>query len=258
MIRINFKKTKRVALLCAGVAALSFQGAALAQDDERETSFTVVLNQDAFFGFYPSFNGLIEVSDNVDFSFYGIQWTRPSFGLGGNSGDDLWTEFGAGVNLSYMDDKLNIKPQVGVTAGALLSGGDLDSAGNVTGANFLDGIVPSLTVNYSGDKWEAEWYSGMYLAATNRNDNAALDFLHYWGNTGYKINNYVSAGVHYEVLDNTRDTYIGGDTGTAYEWIGAYVQFSLAKGFFARFTAGVDEEDSSSGDFYKLSVGMSF
>jgi len=98
----------------------------------------------------------------------------------------------------------------------------------------------------------------MYLAATNRNDNAALDFLHYWGNAGYKINNYVSAGVHYEVLDNTRDTYIGGDTGTAYEWIGAYVQFSLAKGFFARFTAGVDEEDSSSGDFYKLSVGMSF
>jgi hypothetical protein len=36
------------------------------------------------------------------------------------------------------------------------------------------------------------------------------------------------------------------------------VQFSLPQGFFARFTAGADIESGNSGDFYKMSVGMTF
>ena len=42
--------------------------------EERDTSFTLMMNQDNFFGFYPSFNGLIELNDDIDFSFYGITW----------------------------------------------------------------------------------------------------------------------------------------------------------------------------------------
>ncbi len=226
---------------------------------DRDSSYTVTLNQDSFFGFYPAFNGLAPVSDNVDFSFYGIMWTKPAFGLGQfNSGDDLWTEFGAGVNIHMLDGRMTVKPQLGITSGSLLSGGDIAPDGTVTGANFADGIVPSLTINYSDDKFEAEWYSGYYAALRQRNGDAALDFLHLWANAGYKFNDTVSAGPHYELLENTRNTYPGANSSTTYEWLGGYVQFGLPKGFFARFTAGADISEGGEGDFYKLNVGMSF
>jgi hypothetical protein len=241
-------------------AAVVMAAAAAAQDapTARDERFSVVLNQDAFFGFYPTFNGLIPVSDNVDLSFYGIMWTTDAFGTG--LGSDLWTEFGVGANIILNDGKLQIKPQVGLTNGALLSGGVVDEDGDPTGSggNFADGIVPSLTINYSDDTFEAEYYGGYYAALRNRNENAALDFLHTWINAGYKFTSNFSAGAHYELLSNTRNTYPGGGTAVVYQWVGPYVQFSLKKGFFARFTAGADIEEGGEGDFYKLAVGMSF
>lgn len=225
-----------------------------AQAEDRDTSYTVLLNQDNFFGFYPSFSGLVELNENMDFAFYGILWTRDGFGTGGLSGDDLWTEFGAGVNMKYMDGNLNVKPQIGFTNGSLLSGGETDSDGN-TGGLIFEGVVPSLTVNYADDKFEAEWYSGYYLAAREGDGAASTnDFLHLWANGGYRFNNYVSAGLHYEWLDQTD----GGAEETVYMWLGPYVQFSLPQGFFARFSGGSDISDDGTGDFYKLNVGMSF
>ena len=236
------------------VAAAAAQGTP-APRDER---FSVVLNQDSFFGFYPTFNGLIPVGENVDLSFYGIMWTTDAFGTG--LGSDLWTEFGVGANFILNDGKLQIKPQVGITNGALLSGGVVDEDGDPTGTggNFADGIVPSLTINYADDTFELEYYGGYYAALRNRNENAALDFLHTWINAGYKFSSNFSAGAHYELLSNTRNTFPGGSTAVVYQWLGPYVQFSLSKGFFARFTAGADIEEGGDGDFYKLAVGMTF
>lgn len=247
---------------CAGLVAFlatAVSSPAVAQE-KRDPTFTVSLSQDSFFGFYPNFNGLVPVSDTMDFSFYGIFWTKPAFGLGmGNSGDDLWTEFGVGVNFNLMDGKLKVKPQLGFTNGSLLSGGSFDSdTGTTVGARFLDGIVPSLTINYSGDSFEAEWYSGYYAALRQRNDDAALDFLHLWVNAGYKFSPLVSAGAHYELLSNTRNTYPGGSTARVYQWVGPYVQFTLPQGMFARFTGGADVESGNAGDFYKMTVGMTF
>lgn len=254
----TFARLAALLLVGAG-AAPAVHAAAHAEADEPDNSFTVLLNQDAFFGFYPSFNGLLQMSETMDFSFYGILWTKPAFGLNPtNTGDDLWTEFGAGVNLKYLDGQLLVKPQLGITNGSLLSGGELDANGNVTGSQFADGVVPSLTVNFANERWEAEWYSGYYLALANRSENAALDFLHLWLNAGYRINPYLSVGAHYEWLDNTRNTYPGGTEDTVYRWFGGYVQFSLPKGMFARFTAGTDDEGDNAGDFYKLNVGMTF
>jgi len=233
--------------------------AAAAQDGGtggRSETFSVTLNQDSFFGFYPAFNGLIPVSENVDFSFYGIIWTTDAFGTG--LGSDLWTEFGVGA--AIYSGNLVIKPQIGLTNGALLSGGARDPNGVPagTGGNFADGIVPSLTVNYSDDTFEAEYYGGYYAALRNRNDDAALDFLHTWINAGYKFSDNVSAGAHYELLSNTRNTFPGGSTAVAYQWFGPYVQFKTSNGFFARFTAGADIEGGNDGDFYKLTAGFSF
>ncbi|MFY8047678.1 MAG: DUF6733 family protein [Erythrobacter sp.] len=238
------------------VSAAALAAAAQGAPAPRDERFSVVMNQDAFFGFYPTFNGLIPVGENVDLSFYGILWTTPSFGNGG--GSDLWTEFGIGANFISNEGKLQIKPQIGLTNGALLSRGVRAPNGNPTGtgSNFADGIVPSLTVNYADDTFEAEYYGGYYAALRNRNEVGSLDFLHTWINAGYKFTSNFSAGAHYELLSNTRTQ--GGGTAVVYQWVGPYVQFSLKKGFFARFTAGADIEEGNDGDFYKLAVGMSF
>jgi hypothetical protein len=246
-----------VAVTSAAITAAAV--AAAAQDGGtggREETFSVTLNQDSFFGFYPAFNGLIPVSENVDFSFYGIIWTTDAFGTG--IGSDLWTEFGVGA--AIYSGNFVIKPQIGLTNGALLSGGARDPNGVPagTGGNFADGIVPSLTVNYSDDSFEAEYYGGYYAALRNRNDDAALDFLHTWINAGYKFSDNVSAGAHYELLSNTRNTFPGGSTAVVYQWLGPYVQFKTDNGFFARFTAGADIEGGNVGDFYKLTAGFSF
>lgn len=239
------------AITPAVLAAAAAQGA---PNGGRSDSFTVTLNQDSFFGFYPSFNGLIPVSENVDFSFYGILWTTDAFGTA--LGSDLWTEFGVGA--AIYSGGFVIKPQIGLTNGALLSGGVVNNAGNPTGTggNFADGIVPSLTINYSDPTFEAEYYGGYYAALRNRNENAALDFLHTWINAGYRFSDKISAGAHYELLSNTRNT--GGATARVYQWVGPYVQFKTSNGFFARFTAGADIESGNDGDFYKLTAGFTF
>jgi hypothetical protein len=244
--------TGEVIVTSAAIAAAAQDGGTGGRSD----SFTVTLNQDSFFGFYPAFNGLIPVSENVDFSFYGIIWTTDAFGTG--LGSDLWTEFGVGA--AIYSGNFVIKPQIGLTNGALLSGGARDPNGVPagTGGNFADGIVPSLTVNYSDDTFEAEYYGGYYAALRNRNDDAALDFLHTWINAGYKFSDNVSAGAHYELLSNTRNTFPGGSTAVAYQWFGPYVQFKTSNGFFARFTAGADIEGGNDGDFYKLTAGFTF
>jgi hypothetical protein len=248
-----FKSSVRaLALVAVGVSALLSVPAAA-----RDASYSVTMNQDSFFGFNPSFNGLVPGSDNVDFSFYGTFWTRPSFGLGGGGGS-LWTEFGVGANFHLADDKLTIKPQIGITNGSLLSGGARRVTGGVTerGPAFADGIVPSLTMNYSDDTFEGEFYGGYYAALRGRNSTGGLDFLHTWVNIGYKVSDTVSFGPHYELLSNTRNPVDGANK--TYEWLGGYVQFKLPKGFFARLTAGADLDSDNPGDFYKMSVGMSF
>lgn len=228
--------------------------AAAAQDTgptKRDESFSVVLNQDSFFGFYPTFNALIPVSDNMDLSVYGILWTTDAFGTA--AGSNLWTEFGIGVNFYAMDGNLTIKPQIGITNGALLSQATDDGQGG----NVFDGIVPSVTINYSDDAFEAEYYGGYYAAVRNRNDRG-LDFLHTWVNAGAKVTENFSLGAHYEILSLTRNGAPGGTAVNIYHWVGPYVQFKLKNGFFTRFTGGWDVGEGNSGDFYKLAAGFSF
>lgn len=241
----------------AGLAAATTSSTQVSGTSGREQSFTVMLSQDSFFGFYPSFNGLIPVSENMDFSFYGIMWTKPAFSLSAPTGDDLWTEFGMGVNFYLDDGRLKIKPQIGITNGALLSGGAI-VGGDTAGSNALDGLVPSLTVNYANDAFELEYYGGYYAALRGRNEDASLDFLHTWINFGYKATDNLSFGPHYELLANTRNTYPGGSPSNTYSWLGGYIQFALDNGFFARFTTGADLNDSNAGDFYKLGMGFTF
>jgi hypothetical protein len=219
-------------------------------EEGPETSFTISLNQDIFFGFYGTAAGAVELAPGISFTAYTILWTTPSFSASGSGGDGLWTEFGAGVSFSVLEDRLTINPQVGILNGVLLSGSQRGLA--------FEGIVPNLTANYRDDLFQAQIYAGYYLGLREENPVGARDFLHYWANAGLRPTSFLGLGLHWEQLVQTRGTGPGVD-GNLYMWVGAYGE--LAAGPFAlRFTAGVDVVDAETElrDFYKVNVAATF
>lgn len=201
------------------------------------------MNQDTFFGFHVISQVAIPLGDLVDLTFYGIQWTRPGFGAGGG-GADLWTEWGLGVNLDLLDGDLSVNPQFGVLNGTLLSGSNR--------AFVFEGVVPNLTATYGGDRFEGQIYAGFYLATREQDGSTRNDFIHYWVNAGVIAVEWLSAGVHWEHLVQTRGTR---DDDDVYQWLGAYLEGKTDVGFL-RFVAGVDLAPDDVSDFYKLIVGF--
>jgi hypothetical protein len=209
------------------------------------TSFSASLNQDIFFGFYGTAAGTVELVPSVSLSVYTILWTTPSFSVGGTGGSGLWTEFGAGVVIQALEDRLSINPQIGILSGVLLSGAD-------RGVVF-DGIVPNLTANYRDDLVQAQIYFGYYLGLREQRPN---DFIHYWANIGLRPTSFLAFGAHWEHLVHSR-----GATGdeNLYMWAGPYAELT-AGSFSLRLTAGVDvaDADVQVREFYKVSVGGTF
>lgn len=220
--------------------------ASFAQDDDR-FSFDVSLNSDQFFGFYPFFSGAYGVSDNLDFTFYGILW---SGGTGGGWGN--WTEFGVGVNFPVADG-VNINPQVGILGGSLLSSG-------ATGAGILgDGIVPNVLIGLDRAKTEGEIYLGYYAPLRDEApaNGTTLAYLHYWANFGYKVSDVFSLGGHFEHLVNTGGSNVSSSE-DYYQWLGPYIQFTSPSGEpFARFAFGTDLVEGND-SFFKLTAGFGF
>ena len=246
----------RTAIVAAATFLAVSVAPAQAQTDSSTSSFTVALNQDNFFGFYPTFAGTYapSKSSKVDVAFYGTLWTIPAFNVGGPAnGANLWTEFGVGARIRVAGERLSIKPQIGITNGSLLSGAPEGGS-----PNAFDGIVPSVTINHSSERTEGEIYSGYYRSAREVGP-VQLDFLHYWANAGVKFAHIASAGVHLEQLRNSRTTAPGASPSNTYRWIGGYVQFTLPhSSSFARLTVGQNVLDGATGGFYKLSTGTTF
>ncbi len=240
--------------LCA--LLLMHAGLLHAQDptSDPRSSFNISLNSDIFFGFYPFFQGSFGVSEAVDLTFYGILWSGG--GPGASWGN--WTEFGIGIGLP-VGEALYINPQLGVLNGSLTSG---------LGTPVLfEGLVPNLTVRLNDQQVEGELYAGYYLGFDHGN-GVTNNFLHYWANSGYKVNRFFSAGLHFEQLSFTGGQNQGEDPAYPfYMALGPYVQFSVPNAnAFARFTTGADlrsdEQIAKSGfdqpSFFKLSVGVGF
>ena len=227
------------------------------EGDEKSMSFSVNLNSDLFFGFYPSFGGSYSLSDKVDFTTYGILWSGGSLGAAvGN-----WTEFGLGVNIKPSDG-LSINPQIGLLNGSLLS--------NLGPSVVADGIVPNITIREGIGMTEGEFYLGYYKGFKHES-KFTNNYLHWWINGGYKLAKFMSLGFHFEQLRflGDLDESVTGRT-TAYDIymiVGPYLQFSDPKGkAFTRFTAcgdiRNDKEKENSGNnissFFKLTVGYNF
>ncbi|MEM9987363.1 MAG: DUF6733 family protein [Bacteroidota bacterium] len=244
--------------------ALLMMASHLYGQEESKGSFTVSINQDVFFGFYPAVFGSYELGDNLNLSYYGIFWTTPSFGSGGGSG--LWTEFGAGV--SFDAGPLTIAPQVGVLSGKLLS----------NGANgiFFDGLVPNLTIDLNDDLFEGQIYAGYYASIMpGEVDNGSgemvdvsstNDFLHYWANFGIAPAEVISFGLHLEHLYFSPSNIIEADftpdtepaAANLYQWFGPYVQLNHPDGHGLRFLAGPQLVEGGGGSFYKLTASFGF
>lgn len=238
------------ALLMLNVATTQAQEAS----DKPSMSFSVGLNSDIFFGFYPAFAGTYNLSDKIGLTTYGILWSGG--GLGQTFGN--WTEFGVGVNFTPMEG-LSINPQLGILNGSLLSG--------VGQSVLAEGIVPNITIRENTDKIEGELYAGYYYGLDHGNPTTN-NYLHWWANGGYKVLPYFSVGAHFEHLRYTGGKDVPSDAASdLYMALGAYVQFMDPQGkAFTRFVAAgdlrSDEEVTKSGvtqpSFFKLTVGFNF
>ncbi|MCC5929054.1 MAG: hypothetical protein JJU28_07395 [Cyclobacteriaceae bacterium] len=232
---------------------------AQAQEDSK-FSMDVTLNSDIFFGFYPFFAGSYAVSDNTDFTFYGILWSGGTGGFAQGWGN--WTEFGIGVNFQ-VSESININPQIGLLSGSLTSGGS--PSGQTVVPVLGEGFVPNLTIGLDNDQLEGEFYLGYYMGI-DHGQNSTSNFLHYWANIGYKFTPFFSAGLHYEQLNFSGGKNVPDGSGFSFfQSVGPYVQFADPKGgAFARFTTGGDirgETDTAifrQPSFFKLTVGYSF
>jgi hypothetical protein len=252
---------KRTWLSLASLCALTtfLQPLAAQSPAQPKANYRIAMNQDSFFGFYPTVYGAFRLNNRLDATAYGIFWTTPSFGTGGGGG--LWTEAGGGVNIKTFDGKWTFTPQLGILNGKLLSNGSFPMA--------FEGIVPNITSNVNTKRAEGEFYMGRYTAlrtgrvpgANNQLVPAGSqnNFLHWWINGGVKVSSAFSVGMHYESLGSNPSR---GPSSSVYRWLGPYVQANLTSGFSLRFTAGPDVQDrlpnDGNGSFYKMTAVYNF
>lgn len=240
-----------ISLLSKVAVGLSFMflltaSPVFSQTDDK-FDFSVTLNSDQFFGFYPYFGGSYSLSESSAFTFYGILW---SGGTGGGWGN--WTEFGIGMDFTVADG-LSINPSVGILNGSLLSS---TAAGPSV---FGEGIVPNVVIGLDKEKVEGEIYAGYYAPLRDEapTGGSTRAYLHYWANIGFKASSFFSLGVHYEQLDNSAGSNVPSSV-TLYQWLGPYVQFADPNGkAFARFAGGGDLVEGND-SFFKITTGFNF
>jgi hypothetical protein len=221
-----------------------------AQEDEDEyrkhDTFTLTINQDNVFGFYPSFGGSIPFNRKWNFTYYSVFWTNFSYSI---NGINNWLEAGMGV--SYVRKRFTFNPSIGTTHGGVLSG--------AKEGKLLEGIVPAVLLSYNGDRLETDFSGAWYKSVRNYDNNANDSF---WGcaNLGLKITPKISFGFHDEnnIRTNIPDFYkqnileIEG-----FNVLGGYLKFVARDRYIFKFTGAKNishSNDIYSHDFYRLEV----
>lgn len=254
------------------------------EKEESPATVTMALQADSFFGFNPSVYGTYRLREDFAIAWNFTYWNNIS-GLGVHDAN-TWLETDIGVNMTFFNKQLSVTPMIGFVHGMLLSsrGGFFpNGAGSANErTTAFEGIVPNITVNWLSEKYEGEWYTGWYksmreeggaptgqttcadvgtgggncLGAARGGARGSWDFLHWWGNAGYRVNEVMSFGVHYEQLLTTRDNSGPRAAQDYYRWLGPYVEAKLPGGMAFRFTAGKDLADND--DFYKMKFTKTF
>ena len=218
-----------------------------AQEDAvstRPSTFSVSLSQENAFGFYPAVYGSFGLNEKIDFTYYGIFWMNPNFGLPQTTfGSDLWLEYGIGLGSDAFNGTAYINPSLGFTHGKFLSGGN-------EGIVF-EGIVPSVIAYFYPGSFDGEVYIGYYQHLREESINT-YDFFFYWVYPGIWVSEKISVGVHYEGLFvNFAKTKLESN----YQWLGPYIKFSTEGKYMFRLSGGPNlKEGIYANEFYKLSV----
>lgn len=228
------------------IPLLFLQTFCFAQEENElvPSTFSIAINQDNAFGFYPAMYGSFGLSDELSFTYYGLFWTNPSYG-NFVSGTDNWLEAGIGLSFSFLEDRVLFNPSIGTVHGKLLS--------DAREAKVMEGIVPSIATFYLDDRFEAELFFAWYKGLKSEGPNAG-DYLLYWILPGVFVHPNISLGLHYESFVNSR--IAEGEAGTLYQWFGGYAKFTVADKYSFRFSAGKNTGDVAiySDQFYKLSI----
>lgn len=249
------------------------------EEKKSPSTVTMSLNADTFFGFYPIINGTYQLRE--DFAIYWnlIYWTMTS-GVGSGN-NNPWLQTDVGVNLLYFDKHLSVTPAFGFTHGMYMSsrGGFFPSTGEPAGGpggegvnqrgSVFEGYQPSLLTNWLSEKFEGEAYVAYYAALREEGGHPSAsnppgtpgargswDFLYWWANYGYRINEKFSVGGHYEEFLSVRDNSAPNAQMTFYSWVGPYFEVKLFDGILLRLTGGKDLVQDQ--DFYKLKFSKTF
>lgn len=225
--------------------------------EPMKTHLHLTLQVDPFFGFLPIAGAVFKTKPWFGYTVYGKIWASSHFAskeqyklLDENNNlkevrvytnDGSLTEIGGGVNFWLLDQKLSIRPQVGITNGSLFSGGN---------PGPLDAIVPNLITTYQSKRLDL--YQNVTIFYHLREKGAEFkDVGHLVFLGGYKFIKYLTAGIYWDYLWEIFNSKRGPYPADIVHWIGPYAQVNLPNGAYFRYTAGWNIGDKKSTFFFK-------
>ncbi len=234
-----------ILIMFAGKGMLAQPSDSVVKSDN--STFTMQINQDNTFGFFPMIFGSIGLK-KVEITFYGVFWANPVFANADGSGSLIET----GIGVGFRTRNLYINPSLGFTHGSFTNGRDQGSNGRPT---FAESIVPGATVYFKTEKLELEFFTA-YYHNLRKEISPQTNYLFIWLLPGFKLNKYFSSGLHYEQFRNTSD-YV-----PLYIRYGLYFKTTFKEKYELRLSAGLnymrEAGTKTQGDFYKLMVNIPF
>lgn len=231
-------------LFCCSIEKSTPQDTTLLED---RSYFTVQLNQDNTFNFYPVISGGLPLK-KCDLTFYVVFWTSAVFANADGSGSLIETGMGVGFRVSNW----YINPSIGFTHGIFTGGRDQSGRGRPT---IAEAIVPGTTLLFRNENLESEFFTS-YYHNLRKEISPQTNYLFAWWLPGFKFNKYFSSGLHYEQF---RDISNGIALYTHY---GLYGKTTFKEKYELRLSVGLnylhEVDTKKQGDFYKLTVNIPF
>lgn len=267
-ISIRRNEMKKIFIISLTSIILSFP--VLAQEKKTEAkkySTSIAINSDSFFGLTPIATVGVPLTDNIDLTGYAIFWSgignSHAFGHwtefgGGVNITALDGALKVNPQLGILNGTLLSRGNLGAGGGPMFMEGIVPNAtlffekagfelefygGYYLGTRAASGtsttnsgvsrfamVDPDVALLASSSEGAAALGSARLQANQFPNRNARNNYTHFWAFPGYKVTEWLSAGVHWEEL---RFRPSGGDgdyDSTVYSWRGLYTTIKAGSG----------------------------
>jgi hypothetical protein len=226
----------------------SLLSSALPQESDSLTdnsTFTLQLNQDNSFSFFPIIFGSIPLK-RIDLTFYSVFWTTPAFANADGTGALI--EAGAGIGITKGNWYLN--PFVGFTHGIFTNNRDQNGYGRPA---IFESVVPGAFLLMKRQRLESELFIA-YYHNIREETTSSTNYLFWWILPGIRINRYFSTGAHFEQFRSTE--------AAIYMRYGFYAKATFKTKYELRLSFGFndtpDETPDKETNFYKLTTNIPF